>query len=259
MNKVVVTGAGGKMGRVVVKAVAEDVEAELVGAIDLKPTEQDNLELKAKAGIGFTSDPALTIKETGADVLVDFTTGDSVMANAVAASESGANVIIGTTGLSSGDIDALEGLAEKTGKNILLAPNFAIGAVLMMKIAKTVSSFADRAEIIELHHDKKVDAPSGTAKLTAEMISSNLDTIPLPRDEDFKARGERVGDIPVHSVRLPGLVAHQEVIFGFTGQTLTIRHDSIDRVSFMPGVLLAIKRIGDFPGFTYGLDKYLGL
>jgi len=259
MIKVVVTGAAGKMGRAVVEAVTEDVEVELVGAIDQNPSEQSNLELKVKAGISFAGDPAQTIKDTNADVLVDFTNGDSAITNAEAACENGANVIIGTTGLSSGDIEKLDKFANKTGRNILLAPNFAIGAVLMMKVAETIAPYAERAEIIELHHDKKIDAPSGTAKMTAENISLTLDTTPLPKDDEFIARGERVGDVPVHSVRLPGLVAHQEVIFGFKGQTLTIRHDSIDRVSFMPGVLLAIKRISEFPGFTYGLAKYLDL
>ncbi len=259
MIKVVVTGAAGKMGREVVKAVTEDAETTLVGAVDLDPTEENIRLIKDKAGIDLSSDPAKTIKETDADVLVDFSIAGSVMANVVAACENGSNAIIGTTGLSTDDVDELKEVTVRTGKNILLAPNFAIGAVLMMKMAEMAAPYAKRAEIIEFHHDKKVDAPSGTAKMTAEMIDQYIDAEPLPSDKDPIPRGYRVGDIPIHSVRLPGLVAHQEIIFGFTGQTLKIRHDSIDRVSFMPGVLLAIKRITDFPGFVYGLDKYLGL
>jgi 4-hydroxy-tetrahydrodipicolinate reductase len=167
------------------------------------------------------ADPALGVAVEDvlpdADVLVDFTTPSTAVQNALAALDAGVHVVIGTTGF---DIAALDG---KRGANVFVAPNFAIGAVLMMQFAAEASKHMAKAEVIELHHDRKIDAPSGTAKRTAELME---------------------GEVPIHSVRLPGLVAHQEVIFGDVGQTLTIRHDSTDRTSFMPGVLLAIRRVG---------------
>jgi len=179
-------------------------------------SEADDLKLVARA------DPALGVSVADAleerpEVLVDFTTPATAVENARAAVAAGVHVVIGTTGF---DLDELNGLS---GANIFIAPNFAIGAVLMMRFATDAARHLPKAEIIELHHDRKVDAPSGTAKLTAKLIG---------------------GDVPIHSVRLPGLVAHQEVIFGGLGETLTIRHDSIDRDSFMPGVLLAVRRVG---------------
>lgn len=200
MIRVAVAGAAGRMGETVCRAVSE----------------ADDLELVARA------DPALGVSVADAlaerpEVLVDFTTPSTAVENARAAVAAGVHVVIGTTGF---DLDELNGLS---GANIFIAPNFAIGAVLMMRFATDAVRHLPKAEIIELHHDRKVDAPSGTAKLTAKLMG---------------------GDVPIHSVRLPGLVAHQEVIFGGLGETLTIRHDSIDRDSFMPGVLLAVRRVG---------------
>jgi 4-hydroxy-tetrahydrodipicolinate reductase len=205
--RVAVAGAAGRMGAAVCGAVA--------GA--------DDMELVARA------DPALGTSLTDAlterpDVLVDFTLPSTVLANAREAIAAGVHVVIGTTGF---EIDELRGL---TGANAFVAPNFAIGAVLMMQFAAQAARHMPKAEIIELHHDRKIDAPSGTAKLTAELMA--------------QAVGRPVDEIPIHSVRLPGLVAHQEVILGDVGQTLTIRHDSLDRESFMPGVLLAIRKVG---------------
>jgi 4-hydroxy-tetrahydrodipicolinate reductase len=203
--RVAVAGAAGRMGQTV------------CGAVEGAP----DMELSGRA------DPALGIAVadvlTDADVLVDFTLPTTATGNARAAVAAGVHVVIGTTGF---DIDELRGLG---GANIFVAPNFAIGAVLMMQFAATAARHMARAEIIELHHDGKVDKPSGTAARTARLMA--------------QAAGGSY-EVPVHSVRLPGLVAHQEVILGDVGQTLTIRHDSIDRVSFMPGVLLAIRRVG---------------
>ncbi len=198
--RVAVAGAAGRMGATVCEAVQ--------GAEDM--------ELVARADPALHSSVADALHEQP-DVLVDFTIPGTAVSNAREAVSAGVHVVIGTTGF---DVEELHGL---TGANIFVAPNFAIGAVLMMQFAVQAAKHMAKVEIIELHHDRKVDAPSGTAKLTAQMIG---------------------GDVPVHSVRLPGLVAHQEVIFGDVGQTLTIRHDSIDRWSFMPGVLLAIRRVG---------------
>ena len=223
MTRVVVSGAAGRMGQ----AVCEAVE----GA--------DDMELTAKA------DPALGV-ELGevlgeADVVVDFTTPDTALANVTACLEAGVHAVVGTTGF---DLDALRSSAEAASgaANCFVAPNFAIGAVLLMEVSQAIARHMPECEIVELHHDRKLDAPSGTAKRTAELI---------------RAAGGNVHE-PIHSVRLPGLVAHQEVVFGGEGQTLSLRHDSIDRRSFMPGVLLAVRKVGDLPDrFTVGLEKLL--
>ncbi len=174
-----------------------------------------------------------------ADVVVDFTTPDTALANVRACLAAGVHVVVGTTGF---DLEAAREAAEAAEANCFVAPNFAIGAVLLMEAAQSIARHMPECEIVELHHDRKLDAPSGTAKRTAELID---------------AAGGNVHE-PIHSVRLPGLVAHQEVIFGGEGQTLTIRHDSIDRRSFMPGVLLAVRRVGELPDrFTVGLEKLL--
>jgi 4-hydroxy-tetrahydrodipicolinate reductase len=199
MIRVAVAGAAGRMGEAVCRAVE--------GA--------DDMELSGRADPRLDTTVADVLGE--ADVLVDFTQPDQIVENARAAVAAGVHVVVGTTGF---DLDELRGL---DGANVFVAPNFAIGAVLMMRFAAEASRHMEKAEIVELHHDRKLDAPSGTAARTAELME---------------------GDVPIHSVRLPGLVAHQEVIFGGLGQTLTIRHDSIDRLSFMPGVLLAVRRVG---------------
>jgi len=249
------------MGREVCRAVAEDETLELVAAIDAQSDKIAHISgeyADTSVKVGIDLDDMISIGE--ADVLVDFTQASAVRGTVDKAAALGLNIIIGTTGLADDDIAYLKQIADKGESNILMAPNFAIGAVLLMKLAQTAAIYADRAEIIELHHDKKIDAPSGTAKLTAELVSNSLKQPQLDEVENITGvRGGIVGNIPVHSVRLPGLVAHQEIIFGFLGQTLTIRHDSIERKSFMPGVVLAIKKIAEFPGFTYGLDKIMGL
>ena len=199
MIRVAVSGAAGRMGQTTCEAVEGADDMELVGRAD--PTLADDL--------------AAVLPE--ADVVVDFSTPDAALDNVRQCVEAGVHVVVGTTGW---DIAAVEGM---TGANVFVAPNFAIGAVLMMRYATDASKHMARAEIIELHHDRKVDAPSGTAVRTADLMD---------------------GDVPIHSVRLPGLVAHQEVILGDVGQTLSIRHDSTDRTSFMPGVLLAVRKVG---------------
>jgi 4-hydroxy-tetrahydrodipicolinate reductase len=207
------------------QAVCEAVEAA------------DDTELSGRADPALGTGLADVLGE--ADVVVDFTTPDTALANAEACLAAGVHVVIGTTGF---DLDRLEAAAEASRANCFVAPNFAIGAVLLMEVAQTIAPHMPECEIVELHHDKKLDAPSGTAKRTAELID---------------VAGGNVHE-PIHSVRLPGLVAHQEVIFGGEGQTLSIRHDSIDRRSFMPGVLLAVREVGGLPDrFTVGLEKLL--
>ena len=221
MIGVAVAGAAGRMGQAVCEAVGNAEDTELTGRAD--PT------------LGVDLPDILG----DADVVVDFTTPDTALANATACLEAGVHAVVGTTGF---DLDALRAAAEASTANCFVAPNFAIGAVLLMQVSQTIAPHMPECEIVELHHDRKLDAPSGTAKRTAELIG---------------AAGGNVHE-PIHSVRLPGLVAHQEVIFGGEGQTLSLRHDSIDRRSFMPGVLLAVRRVGGLPDrFTVGLEKLL--
>ena len=245
MIKVGVLGARGRMGAEVVKAVTEAPGLDLVAALDLG----DSLD---------------QLKTTGAEVVVDFTTPDSVMANLEFLISNGINAVVGTTGFDAERIAKLEKLIAADPKvGVLIAPNFAIGAVLMMEFATKAAKYFESAEIIELHHPNKVDAPSGTAARTAELMSqarkgAGLGAMPDATSTSLDgARGATVGDIPVHSVRLRGLIAHQEVLLGGLGETLSIRHDSLDRAGFMPGVLLGVRKVVANPGLTFGLEKFM--
>jgi 4-hydroxy-tetrahydrodipicolinate reductase len=221
MIRVAVAGAAGRMGEAACEAVEGAEDMDLAGR----------------------ADPALGVELAevldGADVVVDFTVPDTALANVRACLEAGVHAVVGTTGF---DLDAAHAAAEASEANCFVAPNFAIGAVLLMEVAQTIAPHMPECEIVELHHDRKLDAPSGTSKRTQELIDG---------------AGGNVHQ-PIHSLRLPGLVAHQEVIFGGEGQTLSLRHDSIDRRSFMPGVLLAVRKVADLPDrFTVGLEKLL--
>jgi 4-hydroxy-tetrahydrodipicolinate reductase len=204
------------------------------------------------------------VPASGAKVVVDFTTPDSVMVNLEFLINAGINVVVGTTGFDETKIATINGwLKANPSVGVLIAPNFAIGAVLMMEFAEKAARYFESAEIIELHHPAKVDAPSGTAARTAELMSAARKAAGLAPMPDATtsslagARGAMVADIPVHSVRARGLVAHQEVIFGGLGETLTIRHDSIDLAGFMPGIILGVRTIINHPGLTHGLDKFM--
>jgi len=242
MIKVGVLGARGRMGSEVVTAVNAAPDLELVAALDLG----DSLD-------------ALVTNE--AQVVVDFTTPDSVMANLEFLISHNIHAVIGTTGFDETRIAKIKSLLQNSTSGVLIAPNFAIGAVLMMEFAKQAAPYFESVEIIELHHPNKVDAPSGTAAHTAELINKARSTMQKQPDATNTgldgARGAKIGDVPIHSVRLRGLVAHQEVLFGGLGETLTIRHDSLDRVGFMPGVLLGCREIVKNPGLTIGLEKFL--
>jgi 4-hydroxy-tetrahydrodipicolinate reductase len=262
--RVAVAGAAGRMGRTVVKAVHQDEATELAAAVDMACQGQDAGELAGVGalGIALTDDVAAALKAS--EVLVDFTRADSAYKNAIAALEHGVSPVIGTTGMSREQVAELGRLAEAKGVGAFLAPNFAIGAVLMMLFARQAAKYLPEVEIIEFHGEQKVDAPSGTAMRTLEMILENRGerTAVRPDKEQFKVEGARGGNVDgvrIHSVRLPGHVAHQECIFGGLGQTLTIRHDSTDRVSFMPGVLLACKRVRGLQGLVEGLEHLLEL
>ena len=223
------------MGSTVCGALRDDPETELVAEVDA----HDSLE---------------AVLDAGADVAVEFTLPDSVKRNTAWLLERGVHTVVGATGLTDDDLADLEKLTGPA--NLFVAPNFAIGAVLMMQFAQAVARHMPDVEITELHHERKVDAPSGTALRTARLIAEARRSTPARSDDD-PARGLLVDGVPVHSVRLPGIMASQEVVFGAQGQTLTIRHDSIDRSSFMPGVLLAVKRVGQLPGLTVGLEALL--
>jgi len=262
--KVAVNGAFGRMGREVSLAVLEDKGLELTGAFDLNGQGKDMGEVLGKGALGvivqeFSSQ---TLLESKAQVVVDFTVPSAVMGNIELALDCGVYPVVGTTGISQDDLKIIAGWVEKAGVSIMIAPNFALGAVLMMRFASIAARFLNQAEIIELHHDQKVDAPSGTSIKTAEMISANRRQEPSPREELIKIPGTRGGtaeNVHIHSVRLQGLLAHQEVIFGGLGETLTIRHDSYDRKSFMPGIVMAVKKIQELRGVVYGLENILDL
>jgi len=243
--RVGVLGARGRMGAEVVKAVTNSSDLELVAQLDL----------------GDSLDQLVSNK---VEVVVDFTTPDSVMKNLEFLIANDINAVVGTTGFDQARIDSLsKDLAKHPKVGILVAPNFAIGAVLMMEFAEKAARYFESAEIIEMHHPAKVDAPSGTAARTAELMTqarkeSSLPAMPdATKDAREGARGSKVGDIQIHSIRAQGLVAHQEVLFGGLGETLTIRHDSIDRAGFMPGVLLGVRSVINHPGLTHGLDKFM--
>lgn len=260
--RVGVFGAGGRMGSTVCQAVVNDPDLELVAVvdphhagIDLRQVAKfDAPDLQVAAG------PEEFVRK-GVEVAVDFTVVEAARSNLAYLAAHGIHAVVGTTGFTEEDYSTLE--KSFTTSNCVVAPNFAIGAVLMMRFAEMAAPFFESGEIIELHHDLKVDAPSGTAMMTAQrMAAASSDWAP-DRTETTVVAGARGGQgapgIPVHSVRLRGLVAHQEVLFGTTGQSLTLRHDSYDRSSFMPGVVLAVKAIADHPGLTLGLESMLGL
>ena len=242
MIRVGVVGAAGRMGATVCDAVAA----------------ADGMELLARVDVG---DPLGLVD--GCDVVVDFTAPDVVMGTLEHCIPRGVHVVVGTSGF---DSERLRIVAELLGDHpavgVLVAPNFSIGAVLMMRFATVAAPFFESVEVVELHHPDKVDAPSGTAVRTAELIAEARGGRPSPDATNSAldgARGATVGDVRVHSVRLRGLIAHQEVLLGGVGETLTIRHDRLDRASFMPGVVLGVREVGGHPGLTVGLDAFLGL
>jgi 4-hydroxy-tetrahydrodipicolinate reductase len=232
--KVAVLGAKGRMGAEAVAAINAASDLTLSAALDLG----DSLE---------------QLVSTGTEIVVDFTT------------QNGIHVVVGTTGFDESKLNLLKSMLSKQPKvGALIAPNFGLGAVLMMQFSQTAAKYFESVEIVEMHHAHKVDAPSGTAIRTAEMITaarkqSKKSAMPdATKSEIAGSRGGKVGDVPVHSIRSHGYVAHQEVIFGDSGETLTIRHDSINRAGFMPGVLIGIRNVAKNPGLTVGLENYMG-
>jgi 4-hydroxy-tetrahydrodipicolinate reductase len=245
--KVGVLGARGRMGGEVVNTVNAAADLELAAALDVG----DSLDLLIDAGV---------------EVVVDFTHPDAVIANLEFLIANGIHAVVGTTGFDPSRLKKVEQLlSANQGVGVLIAPNFGLGAILMMKFSQQAARFFESVEIVELHHPDKLDAPSGTARRTAELIAAARAFADLGDQPDATttsldgARGANVNGIRVHSVRLRGLVAHQEVLFGGQGETLTIRHDSIDRTGFMPGVLVGIRNVARHPGLTHGLDDFLDI
>lgn len=262
-TKVIVAGALGKMGMETAKAVYRDPELELAGLMDTQAKGETFGDI---AGIKDLKIPVYNdldqlIETVRPDVMVDFTNPQAVYNNSKTALQQNVVCVLGTTGLNEIELRQLEKIALEKNIGVAVIPNFALGAVLMMKLAQEAAQYFPDVEIIELHHDQKLDAPSGTAIKTAEMISANRKQVPAHNTRSFEkipgARGGEVNGIHIHSVRLPGFVAHQEVIFGGIGQSLSIRHDSYDRIGFMPGVILAIKKMVNTTGLIYGLEKLM--
>jgi 4-hydroxy-tetrahydrodipicolinate reductase len=241
MIRVGVIGHAGRMGAETCRAVDAD----------------DDLELVARIGRGDDLD---ALVDANAEVAVDFTSPDAVKDNVRFCVSNSIHAVVGTTGLSDGDLKEIAGWIQGTTTRVMVAPNFAVGAVLMMSFAAEAARYFDTAEIVERHHEKKIDAPSGTSLRTADLMmetrSGGWDAVP-GKESIPGSRGAEHGGIRIHSLRLPGSVAHQEVILGGSGETLTIRHDSLDRSSFMPGVLLAVKRVASLDGLVVGLEHLL--
>ncbi len=260
--KVVVHGALGRMGQEIINALCRESEIQLVGAVELQVSE-DYLTLPDNSGaVPLSSDLGYILTSCQPDVLVDFTIKEAIMPAVRAATEQGVNLVIGTTGLTADELSEIEQLVQAHQVGAIVAPNFALGAILMIHLAKVAAKYLDYAEIIELHHHLKADAPSGTALSTAKAMATARGkpfSRPPEQDKTSNSRGGQVEGITIHSVRLPGLLAHQEVLLGGPGQTLSIRHDTINRECFMPGVILAIKEVVKRKGLVYGLDTLLGL
>lgn len=260
--RVAVAGACGRMGKLVVQTVMKQPDMVLVSAIDKQHVGEDvgTVATGHPIGTSVTENLADALVQTQPHVLVDFTTLGAAVSHIYIALEHGVIPVVGTSGFSAQTLSDVREGVQRTGTTCIIVPNFAIGAVLMMQFAKEAARYFPNAEIIELHHDGKVDAPSGTAIRTAEIIAAARTVRPRQPAQEQKfegARGASVASVPVHSVRLPGLVAHQMVLFGGQGEVLTIRHDSIDRQSFMPGVMLAIRKARSVRGLVVGLEHLL--
>lgn len=262
--RVFVAGAGGKMGQEVVRTVLNQEDMQLVGASDTRHQGMDIGYVIGAPRLGIdVSGPleASRLSETQADVLVDFTNPQSVLKNAKCAISAGVIPVLGTTGLDEADISEIRELVDRENTGAFIAPNFAIGAILMMRFAQEAAKYFPHVEIIELHHDQKLDAPSGTALKTVEWISEVRKPMVQGHPNEYEkikgARGADVEGIHIHSVRLPGLIAHQEVIFGGLGQALTIRHDAYSRETYMPGVMLAIRKACTLTNLVIGLENFL--
>ncbi|MET3575155.1 4-hydroxy-tetrahydrodipicolinate reductase [Bhargavaea ullalensis] len=253
MIRVAVAGPRGRMGALAVETLVTQRDMLLVGVLDRKMAEQS---ATIAGAVPIYTDMATLAEESKPDVLVELTTHETVFSHAKEAIKEGIRPVVGTSGLSAEQIDRLAELSRERGLGCLIVPNFSIGAALMMKFAAVAAKLMPEAEIIELHHSGKKDAPSGTAELTARMMAASIAKSKNLNDDPDKEDGTAV--IPIHSVRLPGLLSHQEVLFGGEGQLLTIRHDSFSRESYMSGIKLSVREVMKREGLVYGLDKLIG-
>jgi 4-hydroxy-tetrahydrodipicolinate reductase len=264
MIKIVVVGASGKMGQTICQGILDEKDMELVGAVSLQEVGRDIGEL---VGFGLRGveivDSLDKVTHRATQVLIDFSHHSAVDRSVGWAVERGVHVIVGTTGLSQDQLRRYQELGQSSQSNIFIAPNFAIGAVLMVKLSQLASRYFEDCEIIELHHDQKADSPSGTSLHTAELLQGVKEKEGRTAQHEVEkvacSRGALYHNVHIHSIRLPGLVAHQEVIFGTKGQTLTIRHDSMDRGCYLPGIFMAVRSIHNLRGFTYGLERLLDI
>ncbi len=265
MKKIAMFGICGKMGISMAKELLMEKDMEVICGFDKFNIGKD---IGYVLGIGENDkkifDRYEDVRNLNPDLIIDFTNAEAALKTINWALDEGIDIIVGTSGIKKDELIKIEGRANKSGSKVFIVPNFSIGAVLMIKISQMVAKYFDGCEIIELHHDKKKDAPSGTSIFTSQQISQikEFNSVRLKDDETETVDGSRGAfsdGIHIHSVRLPGFLAHQNVIFGTRGQTLSIKHDSIDRSSFYPGLILAIRKINEMPNYTYGLDKILDL
>ncbi|MDD2497071.1 MAG: 4-hydroxy-tetrahydrodipicolinate reductase [Desulfitobacteriaceae bacterium] len=261
--KIVFAGVNGKMGRAMLKGIMNEPDIVIVGAVDIESrgTDIGMLIGLSPVNIFVEDDLDRVLKNTNPDILLDFTSPASVMKNIEIAVENRVGCVVGTTGISHEELESVKQWSSQYRTPVFIAPNFAIGAVLMMRFAQEASHYFPHVEIIEKHHDQKIDAPSGTALKTMELIAEERKSMrqgsPAEVEKLTGSRGGEYQGMRVHSIRLPGYVAHQEVIFGGDGQTLVIKHDTINRDCFLPGVLLAIRNLKHLEGVVYGLEKLL--
>jgi 4-hydroxy-tetrahydrodipicolinate reductase len=260
--RVIICGVSGKMGHQSAMAVQEQNDMVPVGAVDMVNVGEIAGKCQADDTLNVRINSSLdeVIKQTKPDVMIDFTKGHTGPGNIIKCLENGIACVVGTTGISEEDMGKIHKKSEEKNVPVFIAPNFSIGAVLMMNFAKEAAKYFEWAEISELHHEKKADAPSGTALMTAQMMSEVRPDFKSPESETEKVAGVRGGvyhDIHIHSIRLPGLLAHQEVLFGSLGETLKIRHDSLSRECFMSGVMLSVRKVRNLSGVVIGLDKIM--
>ena len=258
--RVVVHGAAGRMGQEITNGLSRESDIQVVGAVDIK-AEQASITLHDKSVIPFSNNLEAILNSTRPNVVVDFSLAKATLPAVRTATTKNINVVVGTTGLSATDLEEIKKSADTHQVGVVVAPNFALGAVLMMHLAKIAAKYMDYAEVIELHHHLKADAPSGTALLTAKSMVQSRGK-PFSRSavqESAPSRGQELDGVSIHSVRLPGLMAHQEVLFGAAGQTLSIRHDTINRECYLPGIIIAVKEVSKYKGLVYGLDTLLKL
>jgi 4-hydroxy-tetrahydrodipicolinate reductase len=255
----VIHGASGRVGQEMLNGLHREPDIQVVGAVDIKAAKDTINFLDGSGGVPFSTDLEKILSTTKPDVVVDFSLAKATIAAVPVIAGHGINMVIGTTGLSPADIEEFKRQAEQHRVGIVIASNYALGAVLMIHMAKIVAKYMDYVEITELHHNTKADAPSGTALTTARAMVHSRGK-PFSRDSgQFPSRGQNVDGVTIHSVRLPGMMAHQEVLFGASGQTLSIRHDTINRECYLPGIIIAVREVSKYNGLVYGLDTLLDL